>query len=232
MGCIQLEESPAKSEVLLGCKVQANLKWNLHIEMVITKLGKRISGFAQLRYICPLKVKKFVTEGIFNGVITYCLPLFGGKGSGLVKDIKKLQNKAARMVCNAPLTSHRKDLYVKLDWMTVNQLLVYHSILTVFKIRSQKDPEYLATWLCKDSRNGRIMIPRTNLSLANDSFCFRGPCMWNLLPKEMRSLHKLEVFRKKLRSWVIGIVSQFLDCRQNIIKLFSYLHNYLTIKAL
>ena len=79
LGGIQLEESPAKSEVLLGCKVQANLKWNLHIEMVISKLGKRISGLAHLRYICPLKVKKFVTEGIFNGVITYCLPLFGGR---------------------------------------------------------------------------------------------------------------------------------------------------------
>ena len=71
--------------------------------------------------------------------------------------------------------------------MTVKQLVVYHTLLTVFKIRQTGEPEYLATFLKADSRNVKIMIPNLKLGLAQKSFCFRGSSDWNSLPDFIRN---------------------------------------------
>ena len=83
-----------------------------------------------------------------------------------------MQNKAARLLCNAaPCTKHT-DLYTKVGWLTFNQLAAYHSILQVFKIKQAREPLYLAEIVCKVSRSGRITIPPRNLTLAADSYAF------------------------------------------------------------
>ena len=42
----QLVESEDRCEDLLGCKIEANLKWQKHIEELISKLRRRFSGLA------------------------------------------------------------------------------------------------------------------------------------------------------------------------------------------
>ena len=211
MDNVLLKEAPSKSEALLGCIIDSNLKWKSHIDMLTSKLVKRLSSLSHLRYICPFKVRKTISKGLFNSVIVYCLPVFGGMGSSLVKDIQKLQNKAARVVCNVPIRYHRQDMFDQLGWMTINQLIFYHTALMVFKIRRVKEPEYLADLLCRDNRNGRILVPQTNLTLTKDSFCFRGPLQWNSIPSEIRDSLSIGVFKKKLRYWIMGNVPKFSD---------------------
>ena len=55
-----------------------------------------------------------------------------------LKIYKTLQNKAARIVTHSPLRAHRKDMYNKLGWLTVKQLVIYHSLLTVYRVRQAK----------------------------------------------------------------------------------------------
>ena len=102
-----------------------------------------------------------------------------------------MQNKAARLVCNAAPRAKRTDSYVKVDWLTVKHLAAYHSILQVLKIRQAREPLYLTEIFCKESRSGRIMIPCNNLTLAADSFCFRGSKRWNQLPRILRNVKKI-----------------------------------------
>ena len=65
-------------------------------------------------------------------------------------------------------------MYDRLDWLTVNQLVTYHTLLQVFKIRKSEQPEYLFGILGRDNRNGHIVVTNTGLSLAKKSFTFRG----------------------------------------------------------
>ena len=102
-------------------------------------------------------------------------------------------------------------MYDRLGWMTVNQLVRYHTLLAVFRIRTTKEPEYLADSLCNDSRNGRIMIQKTRLSLALSSFRWRGACQWNVLPADIRALTKIGIFKKKIKTWIKQNVPRFLD---------------------
>ena len=102
-------------------------------------------------------------------------------------------------------------MFDKLDWLSVNQLVVYHTLLQVYKIRSSREPEYLSQALRDDNRNGNIIIPNTDLSLAKNSFVFRGAKLWNNLPPNIRNNFKISKFKKESRKWVKENISRFLD---------------------
>ena len=120
MDNVILGENQAKCELLLGCQVESNLKWHAQVASLAAKLGKRLAGLQKIKFIAPLAVRKKVAEGVFNSVLVYCLPLFGGSEIGHIKDIQKLQNRAAQIVCHAPPRSNRVMLFEKLGWLSVN----------------------------------------------------------------------------------------------------------------
>ena len=103
--------------------------------------------------------------------MVYCLPLFGGCDNSQIKD---LQNRAAQIVTHSAPRSSRADLYDNLGWLTVNQVIVYHSLIAVYKVRQSNEPEYLSGKLSVDTPTGRILIPNTKLRFAQDSFIIRA----------------------------------------------------------
>ena len=110
-----------------------------------------------------------------------------------------MQNKAAQVVCCMPSGSNRDLMFDKLGWMTVNQMIVYYTLLTVFRIRLSNEPEYLSKILGNDSRNGRILLPRFDLSISQKSFTYRGANEWNKLPEEIRRYRKSVSSKQDLR---------------------------------
>ena len=70
-GCV-LEESMDEVEVLRGCQIEPDLKW--HKEL-LKKLRKRLNALENLRNIIPFHLRKIISEGIFENVLSYCLPL-------------------------------------------------------------------------------------------------------------------------------------------------------------
>ena len=206
-----LEEDPEQSEILLGCHIQTNLKWHNHIKNLLRKLKNRVVGLMKIRSILPFHHRKIISEGLFNSVLVYCLPLFGGMGVGDMKELQVMQNKVARMVTKMPPRSERSTMYKKLGWLTINQLVFYHTSIQVFKIRSNNEPEHLASILRLDSRNRRILIPNLNLKIAQDSFTVRGAASWNLLPLSIREQTKIGIFKKLMKSWVLDNISMFLE---------------------
>ena len=163
----------------------------------------------KIRFIVGLKIRKTVAEGIFHSVLTYCIAAWGGAEKGHLQDLQVMQNKAAQLVLNYPSRSHRETMYNNLGWLTVNQLVVFHSVLAVYQIRKAGEPEYLASILSNDNSRGNINIPNTNLTLAKKSFCYRGAEWWNIVPEQIRSIEKVISFKKEVRKWVGNNVVKF-----------------------
>ena len=154
---------------------------------------------------------KTVCEGIFGSIMVYCLPLIGGCTKVELRSIQVLQNKAAQLVTRQAPRTNRDYMYDKLDWLTVNQLIVYHSLLQVHRVRFSQEPEYMNQFLNKDSRTGRICIPKINLTLVMESFMYRGATLWNSLPSDIRRIKKIRSFKKEIRTWIKMNMPRFLD---------------------
>ena len=122
-----------------------------------------------------------------------------------------MQNKAARLVTYASQRTSRREIFNQLNWLTVHQLVFYHSALSTFRIRGNKEPEYLSTILTRDNRAERIIIPNTNLTLAKNSYCYRGAAQWNSLPEYIRKTKKIGQFKGSLKKWINLNVPQFVE---------------------
>ena len=168
-----------RCEKLLGVNIESNLNRHKTIAELRLKLKSRLAGLLKLRYVVPYNYLKIITHGIFNSILVYCLPLYGGCDKADLQSLQVLQNKAAQIVTKSPPRSERKVMYDRLDWLTVNQLVAYHTLLQIFKIRKSHQPEYLFEILGRCNRNGNIVITHTELSLAKKSFTFRGSELWN-----------------------------------------------------
>ena len=206
-----LEEDAAKSEFLLGCYIESGLKWTKQVRYLVTKLRTKLVALAHLRNAAPYPVRKTIAVGIFNSVLTYCLPVFGECGTNNLKELQVLQNKAAQLVTHSPPRAARVLMYKKLDWLTVHQLVSYHTLISVFKTRKSREPEYLYQYLGNDSRYGKIMFEKIDLKVTTRSFVFRGSTEWNLLPSSVKNCQKVGEFKPKLRKWIKENVSMFLD---------------------
>ena len=143
--------------------------------------------------------------------MSYCLSLFIGCEKSRIQELQVIQNGAARIICNAHFRTSRNVLFDRLDWLSVNQLGVYFTLLMVFNIRRSGEPEYLAGYLLNDTRSHRIKRENTRLSLALQSFVFRGSQVWNSLPSNIRLSSNSGIFKSKVKRWIAQQIPRFID---------------------
>ena len=206
-----LVENDQKMAPLLGVYIQSNLKWGKMLLELQLRLKKRLSGLQKLKNILPIHKMKLVADGMFNSVMTYCLPVFGGCDKADINALQVLQNQAAKLVTKCPPRTRRDFMLNSLKWLSVNQLISYHTLLTSHKIIQSRCPEYLSLIFDKRTRRNQIRLPRTNLELARRSFTLRGLRQWNLLPQSLRSMENTGKFKKLLRQWIFDNIPQFVD---------------------
>ena len=211
MDGVTLKETEDKFEVLLGIKMQSNLKWSEQVETLSGKLKTRVNGLNRLRYSMGKTNKQNIVQGLFNSVLCYCLPLFGGCNTNEIQNLQIQQNRAARIVLNLPPRFNRETMFQRLGWMSVQQLVAYHSLLAVYRVRQSQEPEYLARSLSRDNYRGNIIVDNSRLGLYNRSFVPRSSTLWNSLPTSLRKTAKIGCFKQELRKWVEGNVEMFTD---------------------
>ena len=150
-----------------------------------------------------------VANGVFNSVLSYCMPVWGGCDKEDLDSLQILQNRAAQLVVRLPPRTNRDILFDKVGWLTVRQMIVYYSTVSVFKIRASGEPEGLADLLRNENRTGRIKIDHARLQLVQDGFIYRATSVWNSLPSEMRQSKTLFIFKSKLLKWINIKVERF-----------------------
>ena len=213
MGGTELRQSEDNSELLLGCQIEPHLKWHEHIKYLLGKLQTRLHVLEKLGSAVPIRIKKRIVEGIFNSVLIYCLPVFGGCAKGDIEAIQVMQNKAARLVLGVGVRVSRQELFSKVGWMSVRQLIYYHTALCTFRILDSKEPEYLYSFMCRKNRSNRIIVPNATLTLMRNSYCYRGAIEWNCLPDELRSCLGVRSFKSLIKKWIQENIPQFEERR-------------------
>ena len=93
--------------------------------------------------------------------------------------------------------------------MTVQQLITYHTVLLVYRVRQSQEPEYMARTLSRDTYRGNIVVVNSKLGLFKKSFIPRGSTLWNSLPKDLIRIPELGTFKKELRKWIMDNIKRF-----------------------
>ena len=155
-------------------------------------------------------MRKQIADGIFMSKLCYLMPLWGGCASGLRHSLQVMQNRAARLVTRCDWTTPVKNILLQCGWLSVNQLIYYHTILLVFMVKQNRVPKYLYTmhhsWQyhhdTRQARGGLMGMTRPRSELARCSFRFRAAAQFNQLPQYIRDIENCQEFKREIKAWI------------------------------
>ncbi|KAF0293252.1 hypothetical protein FJT64_008846 [Amphibalanus amphitrite] len=132
--------------------------------------------------------------------LRYCLSVYGGTSKENLCRVQKVLNYAAKVVFGRRKYDHASDLLRRLEWLSADQLVSYHTLSLLHKVRRSGEPEELAAGLATVAEaRGRdrdvvtrqdhlLHVPRCRTEMGRRRFQCRGPAAYNALPPDLPRL--------------------------------------------
>ena len=195
--------SDSKTCRFLGANMQNSLAWQHHLETgpkaVLPACRKQLGEFYSLRDLIPQKAKLQLVNSLIISKLVYLIPLWGSATANYLRKAQTLLNKSARFITKGHRKTRTNKLMAECNWMSMTELIEYHSLMHLWKILKLKTPvrmfeEYSIT------EDYTISTTQPRLQLTASSFKWRMTDKWNSLPVFMRTEKKLLTFKKQLKT--------------------------------
>ena len=121
----------------------------------------------------PLKGRKLLATGLIISKIIYMLPVWGRTPPTNIKKLQRIVNKTARYVLNKGKKWKTNKLMTELNWLRVDEMVVYHSLITLWKILKNRTPKQMAENFEIDN-NWKIETTKPRLKTAECAFRWRS----------------------------------------------------------
>ena len=116
---------------------------------ILSRLGTRIGALKQISKIASFKTRLSVCSALVISKILYMLPVHGGAPDYMLTALQRKMTAAMRtvrrrkwQVLGQRLTSTR-ELLRQCNYLSVKQMVYYHSVAAVHKLLVNCAPEYL-----------------------------------------------------------------------------------------
>ena len=204
---------PSETEKLLGCSIGQNLKWQTHIQTgensLMKQLTSRLNALQKVSTHATYKTRLSAANGVFMSALTYLIPLWGGCEGYLIRALQVLQNRAARQVTKLSWFTPSRRLLKQCNWLSIRQLIFYHTALSVFRTTKAKAPVYLSQqlsmehpYLTRLATGGGIRREGYHGGLAQKNFLIRAAREFNRIPACIRMCNTVQSFKYQLKQWI------------------------------
>ena len=203
--------TPSRSGNLLGITINEDLKWKEHLingeKGLVKSLTLRVNALKKISTAGSFKTRLMVANACFISVLSYMIIIWGGTEKYLIRTLQVIQNKAARCVTKLTWFTPTRTLLRQCNWLSVQQLIFYHTAIQMWKIRKYELPVSLHDRFhlrsTRSGSEGALTIPPSDTSLAKKSFSVRAAATWNQIPVTIRNTESFTNFKRNLKQWVL-----------------------------
>ena len=202
---------PSEVERLLGAQVHQDLHWKEHLltsdDSLLKSLVKREGALRKISRIASFKTRKMIANGIYISKLIYLMPVWMGCEDYLVRALQVSMNKVARIVTKLDIYTPTSVLMKQCGWLTVRQLMVYHSLMLLHKTLKFRTPEYIFQKVTFQEQQGyntrqaadymtalvsagvteRAGVRNCQLEITKNSWCWASVKIYNKLPPDLRA---------------------------------------------
>ena len=134
---------PTQHEKLLGGYISDDFTWNYFLrdgkESLYRTIVSRINILCKTSRFAPFKTRKTIANGIIMSKFIYLIQVWGLSCSGyLIRSLQLLQNRTARLVTGLDLFTSIDVLLQQCGWLSIHQLVIYHTLVLVYGIKLDK----------------------------------------------------------------------------------------------
>ena len=202
----------ASSEVKnLGCWFDNQLKMVTQINQTCKAAFFHIFNIRRIRKFLSSDTVQTLVNAFVTSRLDYCNSILFGLPNTELQKLQRVQNTAARLICNTNKFDHITPTLVKLHWLPVKYRIHFKILLITFKAIHGLAPKYLSELLTRKKisnynlrSTSEIVLqhPRTKTlrTLGDRSFTAAAPALWNNLPNVVRSATSINSFKKLLKT--------------------------------
>ena len=194
----------------LGLVFDSQLSWFSHVSGVCKKMSYYHYLLNSHLHVLKNNIMKLLLDSL---VLSHALPVWGPSLSlQLSSRLKRLQNRAVRLVFSLKKYDHVSDYYKQLHWLPLDQFIKLRSICSMYKQFHQRcciplePPIQFGQSLSHYTRtfSSFARIVRYKVKFSQRFFRYRVTQWWNSLPSQFANL--------PFKTFVNAVQSYFEHC--------------------
>ena len=180
----------------LGVIFDRHLSWDAHTQEITRKCFGILIGLSHIRHYLPAEILPTIVTALVLSRVRYCLPVYGSGSRQNLNEIQKVLNFAAWVISGRKKFSRSADVRAALGWLDAEDLVKYHTLALLHKIRVYNTPVSISTSI-QTNREARVRttrqdddlrLPSVRTEAGRRRFLYRGPMWYNELPADMREM--------------------------------------------
>jgi len=195
----------------LGVTLDRYLNWHEHIDSVRCKLNSSLYIIRRVKKLLPKNYLKILYYSLIQPYLTYGIPLWGSSDSTYINKLFNLQKKAMRIINKVGYLHHTNELFSENRILKLPDIYKLEIAKYVYKFSSNMLPRNLKTLFTPqksfhnyNTRNrNNPYIPLNKTKVTSNSIFHKGPCIWNKVPKELKSSKTLHAFKSKFKKHLL-----------------------------
>ena len=190
----------------LGVVIDHNLNWKPQIKMLHSKFGGKLKFLKSMKGLPTCVLEEIYYKGIVPS-ITYCIAVWGSCSLSLFNDLEHLHIKAAKLIHKLPSGTPDCDALKRARWKPLSYIYKRRLASIMYQVHNDILPIQLTALLGTRSnetsyklrRSHDFSLVRYHSELGRYSIRYRGPIVWNSIPKFIRNVTSLQLFKEKLK---------------------------------
>ena len=190
----------------LGVILDNKLTFKQHIERTLNKITHKVNYFQRISQSLNLSSRVQVYNTIIAPHFKYCPTILYFIDYCDMHALQKQQNRAMRIILRCDRYTPIRTMLECLNYLTVENYLLYQCMCFLFKLFNNMLPEYLScdVVMVKDvhsysTRNcDNIYIKTTKKECTRRTLFCEGMSIYNALPREFKESKSLHMFKNKL----------------------------------
>ena len=129
--------SEVKETKFLGVIIDNNLKWSAHIQYRSRQISKGIGVMVKARKVFERNTLLSLYNSLILPYLNYCIHVWGKDYNTHLNHLRKMQNKAVRLIAGVKPRTNTDPLYSALNIMPLKSLYMYAIGLFMYKFSNE-----------------------------------------------------------------------------------------------
>lgn len=186
----------------LGLIIDKNLKWNIHIDMIKSKIRPYIFSIRRMKQILPRNSLMLIYNAFILTHLTYLNPIWGGCAGFRRDELEVLQKRTLKHIYHLPPRYPTLDLFRDIPQLRLTNIIQCELLVLIFKILKgfikfdRPLPRTSAIHSYETRRRSHFQIEFFSTNLRNNNVIYKGLQAYNTLPRDIKQIDSCNQFKK------------------------------------
>ena len=199
----------ATNEKIFGVKIDKHLKWDKHIDFLISKLNSRICLLKRAKGYLTIQCRKLLYNAIIKPILEYCCTVWGNCSKENLIRLLRIQKRCARLILDAKFTDNSVKLFTKLEWLPIDDTICIRKLYLLHKICSGHCPDYFSPYIrylrhthsynTRATTKNNLVLPKYKRVSGCRTFHASAIRLWNNVDVSIRNISSHKQFIGKVK---------------------------------